>query len=155
MMHDRDGCIFCRIADKKVKAFVVHEDEHILAFLDIHPRVEGHTLVIPKIHAETLLDLPSGEINPLFLGVRKVSEILLSAFKTKTLTVGINHGDVEGEKWVPHLHVHLLPRSLRDGGGSIQTVVHVEDQRPIEDMHALIIKTLKNNLPRNQKAAGE
>ncbi len=118
-----EDCIFCKIAVKKNPAFVVYEDEETMAFLDVTPRAEGHTMVIPKQHYATLVDLPESEVKALFLAVKSVSELLLKNLNAEGLTIGINHGAVSGQV-VGHLHVHVLPRFSNDGGGMIQSIVH-------------------------------
>lgn len=99
------------------------EDAHTLAFLDIMPKAPGHTMVIPKVHARNILDLPEAEIGPLFAAVQKIAERLTRGLKADGLTIGINQGEASGQV-VEHLHVHLLPRFKSDRGGSIQSVVH-------------------------------
>jgi histidine triad (HIT) family protein len=117
-----EQCLFCKIAAKAIPAKVTYEDEHAMAFFDIHPRAEGHTVVIPKFHAATILELPSGEIGPLFEAVKKVDEALVAQFSPDGMTIGINQGRAGGQE-VDHLHVHLIPRWHNDHGGSIQSVV--------------------------------
>jgi len=116
-------CIFCKIVDGSLAAEVVYQDEHVLAFLDIHPSVPGHTLVIPKRHAETVDRLPEAEVGPLFLGVRRVMGLLERGLEPAGLNVGWNHGWAAGQR-VGHLHVHLLPRQNGDGGMGVQFLVH-------------------------------
>ncbi len=141
-MPDRNSCLFCKIANKEIEVLTVYEDKHVLAFLDTYPITEGHTLIIPKVHAATLLDLPEEEIKPFFLATKRVLGVLVESFKTKTLTLGINHGEAKG---IPHLHVHILPRFSEDGGKVIQSLVHMTNQRPIVEIHEQIVKTAQKN----------
>lgn len=117
------SCLFCAIARKEIPAEVVYEDDHTTAFLDIHPRASGHTLVIPNTHAATLTGLPEGEVAPLFEAVRRVMEKISGALRPDGFTIGVNHGRVSGQE-VDHLHVHILPRFVGDGGGSVQGIVN-------------------------------
>lgn len=133
-----DDCLFCKIADKKIPAAVIYEDEAALAFLDIAPRAEGHAVVIPKRHFATLLDLPESEVGPLFLAVRRVARLLLDGLGADGLTLGINHGEASGQV-VGHLHVHILPRFTGDGGGAIQSVVHKPPADSLEDVRKKIL----------------
>ncbi|MBU4482160.1 HIT domain-containing protein [Patescibacteria group bacterium] len=64
-------CIFCKIINNEIPCHKVYEDKEVLAFLDINPIAKGHTVVIPKIHVETLLSLPDEKIKPLFLAIKK------------------------------------------------------------------------------------
>ncbi len=132
-------CVLCRIARKEIPAEVWLEDEHGLALLDIHPKVPGHTMVIPRVHAATLAELPPVEIEPLFLLVRKAAEKLVRVMAADGLTIGINQGEVSGQT-VPHLHIHLFPRYKDDRGGSVHSVV---DNPPPEGI-AETAKRLRN-----------
>ena len=114
-------CIFCAIVAGQRQAHLVYDDSHVLAFLDIHPSSRGHALVIPKQHAETLKDLPEGEVGPLFLGVKAVMRLLETALRPAGMNIGWNHGWAAGQR-VDHLHVHLIPRYPGDGGGGIQSL---------------------------------
>jgi histidine triad (HIT) family protein len=116
-------CIFCTIVARGIPAEVVFEDEHALAFLDVTPRAPGHTVVVPKRHSPTLLDLPADEVGPLFAAVQTTARRVLAALQADGMTVGVNHGAVSGQT-VPHLHVHIIPRFVGDRGGSIHSVVH-------------------------------
>src|SRR3989442_1445292 len=116
------GCLFCKISEGSVKAAVVYEDEHALAFLDIHPRAPGHTLVIPKNHASKLTDLADSELAQLFLATKRVARMLEKSLSPDGLTIGLNQGEASGQV-VGHIHIHLLPRFFDDGGGSVQSIV--------------------------------
>jgi histidine triad (HIT) family protein len=132
-------CLFCKIAEKKIPAKVIYEDDHTLAFLDIMPRTTGHTLVIPKMHAPNLLELPDAEVAPLFAAVKHVAAMLAKALKPDGITMGANQGRASGQE-VDHLHVHLMPRWHGDGGSSIQSVVNA---KPKESVDAIAEKILR------------
>jgi histidine triad (HIT) family protein len=116
-------CIFCKIASKEIKGETIYEDGHAFAILDIMPRTTGHTMVIPKVHAPTILDLPDEEIGPVFEAVKKVTARLKEILNPDGFTIGINHGDVSGQT-VKHLHIHVMPRWNGDKGASIHSVVN-------------------------------
>jgi len=126
-------CIFCRIIKKEIPSEIIYEDNDTVAFLDIHPRAPGHTMVLPKFHAENILDLPDDKIKPIFLTVKKITAILLKALHPKGFTIGINHGRASGQM-VDHLHIHILPRFEGDGGGSIHSVVNNPPQESISEI---------------------
>ncbi len=126
-------CLFCKIAVKLVPAEVVYEDERTIAFLDIHPRTEGHTIVISKHHCPVITDLPDSEVDPLFRAVKRVADLAMRAMQADGLTIGVNHGYVSGQA-VDHLHVHVLPRFSGDGGGSIHSVVDRPARTPIPEV---------------------
>ena len=133
MTHSNPECLFCKIAGKKISALVVYENDNTLAFLDIHPRAPGHVLVIPKYHAGKLTNLPDSEVGPLFAAVKTVAQMLDGALTPDGLTIGINQGEASGQE-VDHLHIHLLPRFLSDGGGSFQSIVHNVPEETIEEI---------------------
>jgi len=115
-------CLFCKMVRREISSEIIREDEHTLAFLDIRPRAPGHAMVIPKVHAPHLTDLPDAEIGPLFTAVKAVALRLTEILKPDGMTIGMNQGEASGQV-VGHLHVHLLPRYDGDGGGAIQSVV--------------------------------
>jgi histidine triad (HIT) family protein len=90
----------------------VFEDEHTIAFLDVHPVFPGHVLVSPKPHFVTLNDLPREAIGPLFGKVQLLAKAVESALEADGTFVAINN--TIGQT-VPHLHVHVIPRRRRDG----------------------------------------
>lgn len=115
-------CLFCKIGKHEIPAEVVYEDDNSFAILDIHPVAPGHTMVIPKLHAQNLIDLPLGEVKPLFGAVKTMLEKLSKSLKPDGFTIGINQGSVSGQV-VDHLHIHLIPRFLGDSGKSVHAVV--------------------------------
>jgi histidine triad (HIT) family protein len=105
-----DDCIFCKIVKGEIPSNKIYEDDDFLAFLDIHPRGPGHSLVIPKKHYRWVWDLPSGRENSPNIGeyyevVSKIARALQKAFKTEKI---ISH--VIGDE-VPHAHVWLIPEA--------------------------------------------
>ena len=116
-------CLFCQIINKKIKAEIVYEDNDTLAFLDVRPRAPGHTMVLPKVHSQNILDLPDDKIEPLFAAVKKVTQILKDTHRPDGFTIGINQGQASGQA-IDHLHIHIIPRWHNDGGGSIHSVVN-------------------------------
>lgn len=88
-------------------------DEHTVAFLDAHPVFKGHVLVIPRMHYRTLADLPPELTGPLFARVRQVSAAMAAALGDADGSfIGVNNTVTQS---VPHLHVHVVPRTHRDG----------------------------------------
>jgi len=109
-------CIFCKITSGEIPTKIITETENSIAFLDAFPLAKGHTLVIPKNHHEKIQDLTSEENSDLFSTVHKIIS------KVDTLTgstlVAIHNGKEAGQE-IPHVHVHLVPRSADDSGGPI------------------------------------
>ncbi len=101
--------IFAKILRGEAPCHKVFEDEIALAFMDIMPRVEGHTLVIPKIAARGLLDMPPPALGPYMERVQRVAAAALKAFAADGLTIQ-QFNETAGGQMVFHLHVHILPR---------------------------------------------
>ena len=105
-------CVFCDIASGEVPAEIVLADETAVAFLDRRPLFKGHVLVIPRDHYETLADLPAVLVGPLFIRVQRVSTALPAALGAQGSFVALNNVVSQS---VPHLHVHVVPRTRGDG----------------------------------------
>jgi histidine triad (HIT) family protein len=109
---DVDDCVFCRIAAGEVPAYIVLDEPDVLGFLDTRPVFKGHTLVVPRTHVGTLLALPLEGIEPLFNAVQRVSNAVEVGLGAGGSWVSINNRVSQS---VPHLHVHVVPRTKGDG----------------------------------------
>src|SRR6266436_9247299 len=105
-------CLFCKIVAGEVTARLVFEDATSIAFLDHRPVFPGHCLLIPKIHYETLTDLPEDLIGPFFKRAQLVARAVESAMAADGTFVAMNNRVSQS---VPHLHVHIVPRRRKDG----------------------------------------
>ncbi len=115
-------CIFCKIIAGEIDSYKVYEDENVLAFLDINPHAKGHTLVVPKIHAETIFDLDDEQMEKLSVAVKRTAEKIDSVLHPEGYNIGWNHGKIGGQV-VPHLHVHIMPRYNGDRGGNMHSII--------------------------------
>jgi histidine triad (HIT) family protein len=100
-------CPFCQIVAGTLPAAVVHESRGAVAFLDAFPAARGHVLVVPRLHAPTLLDLDENAIGELFQAVCAVQRKVQKALAPIGMNVGWNHGRPAGQH-VFHLHVHVM-----------------------------------------------
>ena len=107
-----EDCIFCKIVKGEIPATKVYEDEHTIAFLDIAPAAQGHTLVIPKEHHEKISDTPNEILEKVIDTVKKVGNALLK--ENDGFNVMQNNNKAAGQL-VPHLHFHVIPRKENDG----------------------------------------
>ncbi|HEV7720193.1 MAG TPA: HIT family protein [Iamia sp.] len=105
-------CIFCAIVAGDEPAHVVLDDEAGLAFLDVRPLFPGHVLLVPREHHETLTDLPPDQVEPLFSRARLLAGAVEESMGAKGTFVAINNRVSQS---VPHLHVHVVPRTKGDG----------------------------------------
>jgi histidine triad (HIT) family protein len=104
-----NNCIFCAIAAGEIPSFKVYEDELVVAYLDINPFSEGHTLVIPKAHSEGLLDTPDAMLAEIVVRVKKVAAHLKAALPCDGFNILQNNGEAAGQT-VRHVHFHIVPR---------------------------------------------
>jgi histidine triad (HIT) family protein len=105
-------CLFCQIAAGEVESYAVYESDTIYGFLDVRPVFKGHTLLVPRHHLDTLLDLPD-ELMPDLLGAaRAVAGAVRDGLGAQGSFVAINNVVSQS---VPHLHVHVVPRTKGDG----------------------------------------
>ena len=113
------NCIFCKIASKEIPAKILVETESCVGFLDAFPLAKGHALVIPKNHYEKLQDLPTDVNTEMFSTVHS----LISKIDTLTgaTLVAIHNGRESGQE-IPHVHVHLIPRSSDDSAGAVHSM---------------------------------
>ncbi len=101
--------IFTKIVNREIPAYIIHEDENHLAFLDVNPIKFGHTLVIPKLETDYIFDLDTERFQALFNFSRQVASLLKAKIPCKK--IGISVIGLE----VPHAHIHLVPiNSLND-----------------------------------------
>jgi histidine triad (HIT) family protein len=107
-----DDCLFCGISSGEVESQIVFEDEVALAFLDHRPLFPGHSLLAPREHYETLVDVPAELLGPFFADVQLLARAIPAAMEAQGSFVAMNNVVSQS---VPHLHVHVVPRNRRDG----------------------------------------
>jgi len=110
--------LFSKIINGEIPCFEIAKGETWLAFLDINPRREGHTLVVPHEPVKHLAELSQSQLFDLWEGVIKTQNKLSNYFKTSDFLVGIHDGSLAGQE-VPHVHVHVIPRTEQDGGRTL------------------------------------
>jgi len=112
-------CIFCKIINKEIPAKIISETTDTLAFMDAFPLTKGHVLVIPKNHYEKIQDMPPEKNTALFETLRKV---LSKVDKLTNATLVAIHNGRESGQEIPHVHIHLIPRSSEDSAGPVHTM---------------------------------
>jgi histidine triad (HIT) family protein len=108
----RGSCTFCQIVSGEIASHTVFEDDHSLAFLDRRPLFPGHSLIVPRQHHETLVDLPDDLITVLFTNARLLARAMEEGLEAEGSFVALNNRVSQS---VPHLHVHVVPRRRKDG----------------------------------------
>ncbi|QLH11140.1 HIT family protein [Nitrosarchaeum sp. AC2] len=109
-------CIFCKIISRQIPAKIIQETSYSIAFLDAFPLAKGHTLIIPKNHHMKIQDMTHEENVDLFSLVHKVLSKVDKL--TGSTLVAVHNGKDAGQE-VPHVHVHLVPRTQGDSAGPI------------------------------------
>jgi histidine triad (HIT) family protein len=127
-------CIFCKINQGEVSGLMVGENAQASAFLDVNPLSKGHTLVVPKRHVETILELKTDELHTLFDLVKEATAKLQAKLKCDGFNIGANMHEAAGQA-VEHLHIHLIPRWRNDGGGNMHSIIH---KSPNESLEAIL-----------------
>jgi histidine triad (HIT) family protein len=108
-------CILCRIVADEVPASFVHRGATASAFLDINPVTQGHLLVVPNRHYPSLADAPVETFAHVMRIARRIAVALrTSSFQADGINLFLADGEVAGQE-VPHLHVHVIPRTPDDG----------------------------------------
>ena len=107
-------CIFCKIASGQIPSTKIYEDEQVLAFLDIAPLSDGHTLVIPKEHYGKLHECPAEVLAPVVAVIGTMAKAVAGAMEADGYNVLCNNSRAAGQI-VEHLHFHIIPRNRGDG----------------------------------------
>jgi histidine triad (HIT) family protein len=128
-------CIFCKIITGNIPAKILKETSYSISFLDAFPLAKGHVLVIPKNHHQKIQDMSNDENTDLFslvhLMISKVDSI------TGATLIAVHNGKDAGQE-VPHVHVHLVPRSISDSAGTIHSMFNntlIISESEIEELY--------------------
>jgi histidine triad (HIT) family protein len=106
-------CIFCKIVAGDIPAEKVYEDEHTLAFLDLHPSNPGHTLVVPKEHSRNVLDSHPNALAHMIHTAQKIS-VALKSIGAEGVNI-ISNNEIAAGQVIFHAHLHIIPRYADDG----------------------------------------
>jgi histidine triad (HIT) family protein len=109
-------CVFCKIRDGEIPSKKIYEDDATLVFMDINPLNTGHCLVVPKRHAATIWDADVADLQATIATAQKIAIALVAAVKPDGLNMLQANGAAAFQS-VPHFHLHLIPRWVRDGKG--------------------------------------
>ncbi len=127
-----DSNIFAKILRGELPCHKIFEDEVALAFMDIMPRAQGHCLVIPKVPARNLLDMPPDDLGRLIARVQKVAQAVKTAMQADGITLH-QYNESAGGQVIFHLHFHILPRflgvELRPHTGQMEKPEVLEENR--------------------------
>ncbi|KAF9927371.1 Adenosine 5'-monophosphoramidase [Mortierella alpina] len=134
-MASNPACLFCRIVKREIPSKVLFETEHSLAFLDIGPLSEGHTVVIPKHHAQFLHELPDAEMVDLLPTAKKVAQ----ALGCKDYNILQNNGRIAHQA-VDHVHFHVIPKPSNEEGLVMDWKVKETSSDQLEALRKRLLK---------------
>lgn len=129
-------CLFCKIIAGDIPNYTVYQDENVLAFLDIFPCSKGHTVVIPKKHFNSLVEVSAQDWAKIMSGLKSTFDVLDNKLKPAGWNIGINERAAAGQA-VPHLHWHLIPRYENDGGGSMHSIIKTKEKIDVAELAKL------------------
>lgn len=118
-------CIFCKIINGEIPCKKVYEDDKVIAFMDIDPTVDGHTLVVPKKHYTDYTELDDEIILHMNKVKKELTNYLMQKLNINAMTFTMNYGD---SQVVKHVHLHLLPNFL----------VKTKPERSIDEVYDII-----------------
>ena len=133
------NCIFCKIVSGKLKARIINENDYAMAFLDAFPLSSGHTLVVPKAHYSKVQDMDKEYSCAVFSIACQIAAILEPTVRVNASTIAIHNGRDAGQE-VPHVHIHIVPRSANDGAGPIHSMFKSRPRLNNEEMDKLADK---------------
>lgn len=128
-------CVFCNIIEGAIPCQMVWEDSNMMAFLDINPVSQGHTLLIPKTHHENIVTAPEELVRDMFAQARFLIPKIKTATKADYVVLSVVGIDV------PHLHIHLIPRHKNDGLQNFWPT-HSYKEGEIEKIRAEILEAI-------------
>ena len=111
--------IFCKIASKEIPSNFVYEDDIVMCIMDISPICDGHVLIIPKKHYETIMETPNDVLMHMFDIARMLAPTIMKATHEEGFTLSINYGD---QQEIKHLHLHLMPNFKKSASKSMEEI---------------------------------
>src|ERR671933_795141 len=118
---NNNNCIFCKIANGSISANIIDQNNRAIAFLDAFPLSAGHTLIIPKSHYSKVQDMNKEDSSDVFNLLWKLSGAVEKAAGVNASTIAIHNGKAAGQE-VPHVHIHVIPRTIDDGAGPVHSL---------------------------------
>lgn len=138
-----EECLFCKIVMGEIPSDKVYEDSEVIAFLDINPRNPGHTLVVPKKHYETIMEMPENEASELFKVVKKMAVAVKKGIKADGISIGQSNERAAGQV-IPHVHFHVIPRFLSEGPPGLESILPTK--KMTKEMLDQTTEAIKSNI---------
>lgn len=131
------NCIFCKIANKEIPGKIVYEDDVCMAFLDLSQVTDGHTLVIPKKHYASILEVDDDVLMHMSVVAKNLANKIVEKMGAKGCNILSNANEVAGQT-VHHFHIHIIPRYEENEGIKI----HFTDRSQNVDLEAIYKKIM-------------
>ncbi len=146
-MHiTNEKCIFCKIINKTIPNAIIYEDDIFLAFLDKYPINYGHSLLIPKDHFNTILEMPTNLVGEMYCLVPHISRAIITTIDGNGFNVSQNNGR-SANQIIPHVHVHIVPRFSIEkikGQWPMRKIANIEE---LKNLAEKIAENIKINKP--------
>lgn len=127
--------IFTKIIKREIPAFIIHEDDLFIAFLDINPIQKGHTLIIPKTEIDYFFDIEDDLLSKMLLFTKKIAKAIKKTIECKKISMSVIGLEV------PHAHIHLIPINKMSDANFSNDPIKMSD----EDMHKICM-AIKTNI---------
>lgn len=127
--------IFTKIIKREIPAFIIHEDDLFIAFLDINPIQKGHTLIVPKTEIDYFFDIEDDLLSKMLLFTKKIAKAIKKTIECKKISMSVIGLEV------PHAHIHLIPINKMSDANFSNDPIKMSD----EDMHKICM-TIKTNI---------
>lgn len=127
--------IFTKIIKREIPAFIIHEDDLFIAFLDINPIQKGHTLIVPKTEIDYFFDIEDDLLSKMLLFTKKIAKAIKKTIECKKISMSVIGLEV------PHAHIHLIPINKMSDANFSNDPIKMSD----EDMHEICM-AIKTNI---------
>jgi histidine triad (HIT) family protein len=146
MQRTNEKCIFCKIINKTIPNAIIYEDDIFLAFLDKYPINYGHSLLVPKEHFNTILEMPINLVGKMYSLVPNISKAIINTIDGNGFNVSQNNGR-SANQIIPHVHVHIVPRFSIEkikGQWPVRKIANIEE---LKNLAEKIAENIKINKP--------
>lgn len=137
----KENCIFCKIVKGEIPSKKIYEDSEFLAFLDINPLTNGHTILIPKEHYMMISFVPDEVLSKIQVLAQKLSQLLVESLDCEDVTLIIANGQAAGQQ-IQHFAIHLIPRYKGDGV-KLNLEGEVRDEEELKAVKEKVLDALK------------
>ena len=116
------SCIFCKILNKEIPSYTIYEDDLLVVFLDINPKHNGHTLIVPKNHYKDLYDIDSYTLYKIMDRAKEICDLINEKLNPDGITLVQNNGIVQDIK---HYHLHIIPKYKEEKPLTVEEVYNI------------------------------